>query len=201
MIKVHRTGDFVMPKQFTEMERKNVQRLSNEDAKKLSQECIETALISLMEHKPFEEITISELVKRAGVSRAAFYRNYETKQDVLLHSFRDAIKEVSASIDAVSYEDHPREFWKGLFSVSASYADSLMLIVKAGFGQFILDAITDQILSKVQSRTTEDRYDMVFWCGAVYNLLVRWISEGCRESVEQMTDIGMYIIKVNFARQ
>ena len=188
-----------MAEQHTEMERKNVQRLSNKDAKKLSQECIETALMSLMEHKSFEEITISELVKLAGVSRAAFYRNYETKQDVLLRSCRDAIEDVSASIDAVSFEDDPRGFWKGLLTVSASYADSLMLIVKAGFGQFILDAITDQILSQEDDRSEEDRYDMIFWCGAVYNLLVRWISGGRKESIEEMTDIGMYIIKVNFA--
>lgn len=46
-------------------------------------ESIETALVQLMEKKPFNEITISEIVKKAGVSRVSYYRNYYYKEDVL----------------------------------------------------------------------------------------------------------------------
>lgn len=187
-----------MPKQITEMEQRNIQRMSNQDAKKLSQECIETALLSLLNTKSFDEITISELVSRAGVSRAAFYRNYNTKQDVLLHACRDAIGEVAEAIESISYEEDPRGFWKTLLSVSAKYVDSLSLIIQAGFGQLILDSITDQILEASGIQTPEENYDLIFWCGAVYNLLVRWISGGMKESIDEMIDIGMYIIKTNF---
>ena len=44
---------------------------------------IETALIQLMEKKPFGEITISEIVGKAGVSRVSYYRNYYYKEEVL----------------------------------------------------------------------------------------------------------------------
>ena len=43
----------------------------------LTREAIETALLQLLEKKELAKISISELVKRAGVSRAAFYRNYD----------------------------------------------------------------------------------------------------------------------------
>lgn len=46
-------------------------------------ESIETALLQLMDKKPFGEITISEIVKKAGVSRVSYYRNYYFKEDVL----------------------------------------------------------------------------------------------------------------------
>ncbi len=37
----------------------------------------------LLEKKELTKISISELVKRAGVSRAAFYRNYDSKEYIL----------------------------------------------------------------------------------------------------------------------
>ena len=56
-----------------------MKNLSNKEANKVTRECLQTALIQLMSQKPFEKITITELVRRSGVSRTAFYRNYESK--------------------------------------------------------------------------------------------------------------------------
>lgn len=46
-------------------------RKSNQESNLLTREAIETALLQLLE-KRLTKISISELVKRAGVSRAAF---------------------------------------------------------------------------------------------------------------------------------
>ena len=46
-------------------------------------EQITHALLSLMKHHPFEDITITEIVKNALVSRASFYRNFINKEDIL----------------------------------------------------------------------------------------------------------------------
>lgn len=48
---------------------------------------IETALFELMEEKAFNEITVSEIVKRADVARRTFYRLYNRKEDVLHRYF------------------------------------------------------------------------------------------------------------------
>lgn len=44
-------------------------RLGNKESNKITRECVETALIQLMKTKPFEAITITDIVQRAGVSR------------------------------------------------------------------------------------------------------------------------------------
>ena len=72
-----------------------MKNLSNKEANKVTRECLQTALIQLMSQKPFEKITITELVRRSGVSRTAFYRNYESKEEIL--------NEVCRSFIAVSY--------------------------------------------------------------------------------------------------
>lgn len=49
----------------------------------LAVDSIYTALLQLMEKKPYSDITITDIVNRAGVSRMAYYRNYETKDEIL----------------------------------------------------------------------------------------------------------------------
>ena len=49
-------------------------RLSNEESKKITKESIVTAVVLLCAEKPFEKITVTEIVRKAGVSRTAFYR-------------------------------------------------------------------------------------------------------------------------------
>lgn len=56
---------------------------SNKEANQLTKESIETALLFLLEKKDLKQISISELVRKAGVSRNAFYRNYKSKEDIL----------------------------------------------------------------------------------------------------------------------
>ena len=47
-------------------------------------ESITQALLILMESKDFQKITITEIVNKAGVARMSFYRNYDSKEDVIL---------------------------------------------------------------------------------------------------------------------
>ncbi|MEE0391693.1 MAG: TetR/AcrR family transcriptional regulator [Lachnospiraceae bacterium] len=58
-------------------------------------ESLETALASLIETKNFSEISISELVKKAGIARSTFYRNYECKEDIIRFSIRRTLNEFS----------------------------------------------------------------------------------------------------------
>lgn len=57
----------------------------------LAKECIYTALLQLMEIKSYESITITDIVKRAGVSRMAYYRNYSSKDDILVNKLDEML--------------------------------------------------------------------------------------------------------------
>ena len=48
-----------------------------------TQQQIEQSLFSLLQKKPYTEISIAEITRKADVSRTSFYRNYENKDSVL----------------------------------------------------------------------------------------------------------------------
>jgi len=56
-----------------------------------TQTLLREALIALIEERGFEALTIGELTSRAMLSRAAFYRNYQDKYDLVEQIFEEAM--------------------------------------------------------------------------------------------------------------
>lgn len=48
-----------------------------------TKEILKSSLLSIMKHKEFQHISITELVQHADVTRATFYTHYEQKEDLL----------------------------------------------------------------------------------------------------------------------
>ncbi len=44
---------------------------------------ITDALLLLMRKKDYKDISITEICEKAGVTRMSFYRNFESKEDIL----------------------------------------------------------------------------------------------------------------------
>jgi AcrR family transcriptional regulator len=47
------------------------------------------AISELIEEKPYEDITVTELVERANIARSSFYAHFKDKDDLLLSGFQD----------------------------------------------------------------------------------------------------------------
>ena len=62
---------------------KTVSPMSNEGRNIYVTEHITNSLLALLEEKPLENISISELCNNAGIGRASFYRNFNSKEDIL----------------------------------------------------------------------------------------------------------------------
>ena len=67
---------------------------ANEESRKFTKEAIGLALFELLKEKDLNNIKIVELVKKAGVSRSAFYRNYKSLEDVLKDFIKTNINEL-----------------------------------------------------------------------------------------------------------
>jgi AcrR family transcriptional regulator len=49
------------------------------------------ALMILMDEKPYDKITVSDITEKAGIARQTFYRNYDDKDDVVFEYIKNAI--------------------------------------------------------------------------------------------------------------
>lgn len=85
-----------------------------------TQKLLREALIELIEERNFEALTIGELTERAMVSRAAFYRNYQDKYDLVEQIFEEAMSDLLNAIGELGRE-HPAEVWVKFFEHIAQY--------------------------------------------------------------------------------
>ena len=87
-------------RKISEKSLENLKRF-NQENKAITRESIEISLLQLLEKKDFKKITIAELVERAGVARAAFYRNYGSKEEILKSIFESSIAKITKSWTAI----------------------------------------------------------------------------------------------------
>jgi AcrR family transcriptional regulator len=85
-----------------------------------TQKLLREALVELIDERGFDAITIGELTDRAMVSRAAFYRNYQDKYDLVEQIFEEAISALLAAVGDLGRE-HPAEIWVAFFEHIAEY--------------------------------------------------------------------------------
>ena len=85
-----------------------------------TQKLLREALIELIEERGFEALTIGEITERAMVSRAAFYRNYQDKYDLVEQIFEEAMSALLNSVGELGRE-HPAEIWVTFFEHIAQY--------------------------------------------------------------------------------
>jgi len=85
-----------------------------------TQKLLRDALIELIEERGFEALTVGEIAERSMVSRAAFYRNYQDKYDLVEQIFAEAMQ---ALFQAVSSPEaaHPPQVWVRFFEHVVEY--------------------------------------------------------------------------------
>jgi AcrR family transcriptional regulator len=57
------------------------------------------ALIALMQQKPFDDITVQEVLDRAGIGRSTFYAHYRDKNDLLMSDVEDFFGMMATLLD------------------------------------------------------------------------------------------------------
>jgi AcrR family transcriptional regulator len=92
------------------------------------------ALLVLLEQKPFDQITIREIARTAGVGYATFFRHYPTKEALLEELASDQIDALlqltlpvlyetnshNSTIALFSYVDEHRKLWTALLTGGAA---------------------------------------------------------------------------------
>ncbi len=162
-----------------------------------SKNCLFDAMLKLIQEKEFQKITVSELTRVAGVSRATFYRYYQTTEDVLL-DFLDS-RPMGFPSD-MAYEDHTDrervELYfnylvanRELFQLLAS--DQFLYALRNYMERVFQNGVFTPIINKIGYRT---KYEISAFIGMVFNVTTDWLREGMKEPLEDMIEESTKLI-------
>lgn len=185
-----------------------VMKMSNHPSVIQSQQWIYESLIKLMQEKSFNSISIGEITKLADLDRTTFYRNFDSKEDILnvgisniKNKYIKALNNSqSLTMDYVSYV---------FFNICYEEIDLLKLLHSHDLSSLLLEQFNDilpQLHNSVKNKfhyQINDEY-MIFALyyntGGFLNILMKWIEGGCTESTDELVSSFIEISKFNFSK-
>lgn len=158
---------------------------------RFTRQCIGESMIALMKNKAYEEITISDIVKKAGVSRMTFYHYFQSKTDALnnyLHEIIECyLEECSRSVGITSFDDVTHV--KHAFLFFDQYSDFFLTLAQANLHSLMIFAINDYMLRFVDPIYPRSAYELYFYGGALLNVFLKWEEGGKLESVDEIVNV------------
>ena len=149
---------------------------------------ITSALFALMREKSLSDVQITELVGRAGVARASFYRNYDSKEDVLTTLVRDVLEQFRGEISAEQDSFYCYENILLSFQYFLKYRDYILNLCRSGFLSALLEELNrfHESVEGTMASSSIQRYQLYTYIGALLNTGLVWLSGDARTSPEDM---------------
>ena len=169
-------------------------KIKNE-SNRLAKECIVTALIELMKVRDYHSISITEITRKAGVSRMAYYRNYTSKEDILNKYMEEVGISIHEKISSMNTREEIFDYYRELFEQLGAYRHLGITAYRAHLGELILDNINKNmaITFRPENESAEERYRHLYLAGAFYNVFIEWLKNGRQESCEEMAEICCHL--------
>lgn len=168
-------------------------KLSNEESNRITKESIQTALINMMANQDFEKISITDLVKKSGVSRAAFYRNYKSKEDVLKDFSINILKLIVSTLKDEALKDNLLEWFKMFFASIKSNRKTIELMFRAKIN--IYDYMIDSGLVVTKEYSDLDEYRVAALIAGMIGIATKWYKNNFRESASEMAKLTYELYK------
>lgn len=149
---------------------------------------ITETLPGLMQQKSFSDISITEIIRTAGVARASFYRNYNSKEDVLTTLIEDVLEQFQSE---VSHEGSAYFTYQNVlksFQYFKTYSNYVLDLYLFGYGSILLEELNQshEMIAGTMSSHSIEKYKLYMYIGALYNTAIIWISNGAKENTEDI---------------
>ena len=161
-----------------------VSPMSNEGRNSYVIEHMTSSLLELLKEKPLSEISIRTLCDRAGVGRTSFYRNFETKEDILRTYIQQLFQTWMEDYDRAA--NPPVSEW--IYTIFAHFEakrDFYSLLNQRGLVYLLKDVILT-LCGFDPAQEIPVAYASAFAAYSLYGWIEVWFQRGMRESAEEL---------------
>ena len=171
---------------------------------------MDKALVTLLEKKDFEYITVKEICDTAGVNRSTFYLHYdntlELLKETIKHILDNFLSYFSVDTKSIAYRFTDSEI-NELFFITPEYLKPYLNFVKDNqrlfkttlkqFAIMEMDGVYNRlfthvfspILSRFHFPETEKAYVMKFYLSGITAVVLEWIDNGCYDDINDIVKL------------
>ncbi|MDF2544067.1 MAG: AcrR family transcriptional regulator [Herbinix sp.] len=157
---------------------KHAQTIKND-----TKDFITTAMLQMLTKEMLSTLTVSQVCKRAGVSRMAFYRNFDGLEQILYEYYQPKIADVFNIIRQSSQTSAKFESQLKFFN---SFGDDLLMSIDRGFEPIIQRIFIEEI-RKFYAKDS-DGYWTAFMSAGVYAIWQKWLLDGQQKPLKEIME-------------
>jgi AcrR family transcriptional regulator len=155
---------------------KNAQAVKND-----TKEFITTAVAEILAKHKLSSLTVSQVCERAGVSRMAFYRNFDTLEQVVYEYYQP---QIAAVFDVVRRSSQYSAKYAGQLNFFNTFGDVLLLANEHEFEPIIRRIVIEEIERFYAADA--DEYRIAFMAAGVYAVWRKWLVDGRKKPLEEI---------------
>lgn len=149
---------------------------------------ITDAYFELLKTKNPSDITTTEIIQKAGVCRASFYRHFYLPEDIIRQYGIALFREIDSTVP-----DLQNGVWERILAINTFFLtqrERLSLLERRGLFYLLEDPIVEHCRRQIQLMGAwHCRYQAEFYSGVTTHLTRAWIHNDFAESPQEITDI------------
>ena len=132
------------------------------------------ALLLLMNEKPYEKITVSDIIEKAGIARQTFYRNFKDKNEVIIKYFTKIFNSELLTVENINEKDKQENI---ILTFNIKYMvnhrnDIKKLLTIAGIEDLFTDSFKEwhnMLFNKKKNKLNKEA-QLVYWYKINYQI-------------------------------
>lgn len=164
-----------------------IKNIKINEKSEFTRKCIGEAIIILLKNTEFSRLKISDIVKKAGVSRTTFYKYYTTPYSVLKDYLNLMVSEYilkGKNIGQDSFFNYDHIIFS--FNFFDQYAEFFLTLSNNKLHSVLLDGINEFMISHLKPDKSISMYKLYSYAGALLNSFLKWEENGKKEKVEDI---------------
>ena len=175
-----------------------------------AEDAIHDAFFMLLKEKELEKITVSDVVKKAGIVRSTFYNHYENVPALMEAAEDRTIRDIFGMMESF-HPKNDRDMCRSYFLAICNYTKKNPFVANllktprgdAFFGKAITmfhKYVTEVTSTSPNRKQSKEKFSYLIAgvIGTTIGVLHKWISEDFTESPENLADILAQIFVTGF---
>ena len=173
----------------------------------LTKQALIASFKKLLETEPFDKITISDITNDCGLSRQTFYYHFRDIFDMIRWIYNsESLNEIGGRGGYGTWQDKIRELFDYTLHNKSLILGTFNSKCRNDLVGYYMDVSIRKISDIVEMKSDGDiaekdkKFIASVYAYAFVGIMVDWISDGMKESSEEMVDRVYKIVMSNFDR-
>ena len=162
---------------------------------KMTKLLLRTALIELMQEKPFHKITVKEICERADLNRATFYLHYTDQNQLLDEVINSLVNGMTEYLSTYKGEYDRVTFLSRLLEYIKDNSELYRTLMSNDINGGTRDKIIRDVLGNIKNdlpvfgSSTENKYFYTYFIDGTASVILKWINSNFDLSCNELAKL------------